>query len=67
MTLPVERTRAVLGTREFLQMLISSASVPQEVRQRAATLLRHYPTASDMELAHHACPAWFGKPANADG
>ena len=49
--MPDERTRAVLATREFLYLLTSASQtpgVPENVRQRAITLLRHYPDAADM-------------------
>jgi len=65
MTTPEERTRAVLKAREFLTALANSprtSDVPDAVRQRAETLLRHYPGAGDMSLAHGACPNWFGPP-----
>lgn len=56
-TLPRERTRAVLLTREFLQALADSElDLPQSVRRRAITLLRHYPHARDLELAHLEVP-----------
>ena len=63
MTTPVERTRAVLKTREFLIALANSArtcNVPEIVRQRTETLLRYYPEVADMEIAYRACPHWFG-------
>jgi hypothetical protein len=53
MTLPFERLRAVNSTREFLfDLLIPSKTqrVPKEVRDRARSLLRHYPFESDMEM-----------------
>ena len=46
MTLPFEEKRAVNYTREFLyDLLISSKTprVPKEIRDRARSLLRHYP------------------------
>ena len=67
MTLPVERTKAVLETRRFLQALshASPETVPAEIRLRAETLLRHYPEAIDMEFAHEKLPQWFGAPDHA--
>lgn len=47
MTLPYEEKRAVNYTREFLyDLLIPSKTprVPKEVRDRARSLLRHYPS-----------------------
>lgn len=66
MTMPDERTRAVLQTREFLRDLMDSEKTPNvsdAVRREARRLLRHYPLTSDIELAHLALPNWFGPPA----
>ena len=63
MTMPHERTRAVLQTREFLQWLLSAEATLEMFRQakrEARTLLRHYPSSIDLHLAHLACPMWFG-------
>jgi len=65
MTMPDERTRAVLQARAFLQELASGdwgPELPPAVRREAHRLLRHYPNAHDLELAHLALPAWFGPP-----
>ncbi len=46
MTLPDERYRAIQYTRQFLLDLLDpkmTPRVPREVRQRARSLLRHYP------------------------
>lgn len=46
MTVPVERTNAVIYTERFLLDLTDSKKtprVPKEIRQRARSLLRHYP------------------------
>lgn len=48
MTLPHERTWAVVETRRFLAALLTNRRVPAAVRARAHTLLRHYPGASDV-------------------
>jgi hypothetical protein len=53
MTLPYERTRAVVQTEEFLKNLINpkkTPRVPKEVRKQAYFLLRHYPNRIDMEI-----------------
>ncbi len=67
MTLPTERTKAVLQTRRFLQQLQDCKTlpgVPDAVRHEALALLRHFPSLHDLELAHQACPEWFGPPGN---
>lgn len=63
MTMPSERTRSVIQTREFLQLVLSAEATPEVFRRlksEARALLRHYPSSIDMHLAHLACPNWFG-------
>lgn len=48
MTMPGERTRAVIQTHEFLVELSRDTSLPAKVRRDAKFLLRHYPSKSDM-------------------
>ena len=52
MTIPVERTRTVLRTREFLKNLLDpkqTPRIPRALRNQARALLKHYPTAIDLE------------------
>ncbi len=52
MTLPDERYRAVIRTREFLLELCDpkrTPRLPKKIRQDAAWCLRHYPSEWDME------------------
>ncbi|MNU69463.1 hypothetical protein D3C71_588480 [compost metagenome] len=51
MTMPVERTRAVNQTHEFLVELSQDVSLPEKVRRDAKFLLRHYPSKDDMARA----------------
>jgi len=47
MTLPIERTNAVLNVERFLMDLQDAKKyprVPEGVREEARRLLRHYPT-----------------------
>lgn len=63
MTMPHERTRALVFTLEFLRDLqepTATPGVPQPVRERARMLERHYPTLASIDLAHMALPAWYG-------
>jgi hypothetical protein len=63
MTMPFERTRAVLQTREFLQWVMSADATAEmlvQAKREARTLLRHFPSSIDLHLAHLACPMWFG-------
>ncbi|WP_150300639.1 BPSL0761 family protein [Pseudomonas profundi] len=51
MTMPDERTRSIIQTREFLIALHQNKSLPESVRDQAYRLLRHYPTAEEVLLA----------------
>lgn len=51
MTMPDERTRAVIQTYEFLVELSRNPSLPEKVRRDAKFLLQHYPSKADMERA----------------
>jgi hypothetical protein len=64
MTLPDERYRAVMQTREFLIDLTDYKKypkVPKLVRQHAIWCLRHYPSGWDMEAASRGVPEVFAK------
>lgn len=53
MTLPYERTRAVIRTEEFLKDLTDpkkTPRLPKTIRHQAYSLLRHYPNRYDMEI-----------------
>ena len=63
MTVPTERTRAVLYTRKFLLRLIApeeTPRVPKAVRREALACLRHYPWDIEMALAAKKAPEIFG-------
>ena len=63
MTVPSERTRALIQTYELLirlQHARATPDVPEWLREKARCLLRHYPTPSNVQLAHMALPTWFG-------
>lgn len=52
MTVPRERTNAVIFTENFLKSLQdpkATPRVPRSVRQQASHLLRHYPSQWEME------------------
>ena len=51
MTVPIERTNAVIRTQKFLIDLLDpkkTPRVPRSVRRQALHLLRHYPSEFDM-------------------
>jgi hypothetical protein len=53
MTLPDERTRAILQARQFLLDLMTPSEtprVPREIRDRARSVLRHYPLPYEVEV-----------------
>jgi hypothetical protein len=62
MTMPNERTRSVVQTRDFLQELKRRADVPEEIRNEANRLLRHYPEDWHLDIAATRMPEWWGKP-----
>lgn len=57
MTLPSERTRSVISTRDFLARLVSPyvpggyKKIPKPVREEALRLLRHFPSVVDLKYA----------------
>ena len=62
MTLPIERTNAVLAAEDFLVDLLSSSKtprVPHAIRVRAFQLLRHYPSLTDINQAARKAPDIF--------
>lgn len=61
MTLPDERYRAVKYAEQFLQRLAGGdiPRVPKAVREEARSLLRHYPSAWDMQRAASQAPDVF--------
>jgi hypothetical protein len=62
MTLPDERYRAVLNTEQFLLELgnpRATPGVPRRIRERARSLLRHYPTNYQMSCAAEQAPGIF--------
>lgn len=70
MTIPVERTRAVLYTQDFLMDLLDpkkTPRVPKEVRRRAGSLLRHYPSDFDLEITVAEGSSRFGDNNNPFG
>lgn len=63
MTVPAERTRALVYAHVFLKDLLNpgvTPGVPKDVRETAKWLLRHYPEPSTVDYAHNLCPQLFG-------
>ena len=63
MTVPAERTRALVCTHGFLKDLLNpgvTPGVPKDVRATAKWLLRHYPDPGTVQYAHNVCPVLFG-------
>jgi hypothetical protein len=63
MTLPDERYRAILYAKKFLEELIYDRKtyprLPKIVRQRASSVLRHFPSEWDMQRAAEGAPEIF--------
>lgn len=62
--MPDERTKAVVETRKFLQMLegADEVSIPGLVQTVAAGLLRHYPLDVDLAVSASALPGIWAHP-----
>ncbi|WP_284343803.1 BPSL0761 family protein [Dyella mobilis] len=61
MTLPDERTRALLLAGSFLIELARNTDLPIAVRQRAIIIARHFPTLEDVSrMAIFRHPSGFG-------
>jgi hypothetical protein len=64
MTLPDERYRAMKCGYQFLLDLCNPSAtprVPKEIRQRASSILKHYPSQYHFELIASALPNEFDK------
>lgn len=65
MTLPDERTRAVLYARQFLRDLLdpkATPRVPRAVRERARRLLKHFPSSFDLRQSAKELPRVWSEP-----
>lgn len=51
MTLPYERTNAVLATEKLLVTMLTYPRVPKALREAASGCLRHYPSKHHLEIA----------------
>ncbi len=64
MTLPNERTRAIINTREFLRRLLDpkkTPKIPKAIRREAYYLLKHYPWDLDLNVIAKTLPGILGK------
>jgi hypothetical protein len=63
MTVPFERTRALLQTKQFLEAMLDPKQTPRTprwMRGKSKALLLHYPGMWEIELLHKALPDEFG-------
>ena len=63
MTIPFERTRALILTKEFLEAMLDPKQTPRTarwMRGKAKSLLKHYPGLADIELSHKILPHLYG-------
>lgn len=56
MTMPDERYRAIVKTERFLIELLCDESLSRELRDKAYSCLRHYPTSPLLDLLSDAAP-----------
>ena len=65
MTVPIERTNAVIFTHNFLLSLLdpkATPRVPKSIRDDARRLLRHYPAEFEMDvIGFLKCPGYLVK------
>ena len=69
MTLPRERNWAVKNTRKFLMDLQNPKAtprIPKEIRRRAWSCLKHFPSEYHMEKAQEQAPEVFGEYVEVD-
>jgi hypothetical protein len=63
MTIPYERTQAILRTRQLLQDLADGTRVePDLLQRRAAALLKHYRDVSHVALSARLLPDTWADP-----
>ncbi|WP_342029103.1 BPSL0761 family protein [Paraburkholderia caballeronis] len=64
MTIPTERTKAVLDTRDFLKILSNAeeVTIPGLVQSVATSLLRHYPLVVDLDISASVLPSIWASP-----
>ncbi len=60
MTMPEERTRALIMAGDFLRELMQSPDVSEEIRRQAMVVLRHYPTEDEIDHKIRHLPAIRG-------
>lgn len=66
MTIPLERTMTISRTRDFLMELLDpkeTPDIPKVIRQRARSLLKHYPGDWELRQVVEKAPNVFGDPA----
>lgn len=61
MTLPDERYRAVMQTKQFLIELLTTPRVPKVIKDQARSCLRHYPSEWEMQQAAECTPHVFAE------
>jgi hypothetical protein len=69
MTMPNERTRALIWAGEFLREVRRCDSVPENLKAKAYQILRHYPATFEIQQAatmseHGLFSAWLATVEN---
>lgn len=63
MTIPAERSRATKYAQDFMRDLLDpkvTPRVPSGVREMARRILKHFPSAFDLQIAHQNNPELWG-------
>lgn len=65
MTSPAERTKAVIDTRDLLEILAvaKDVTIPGLVQSVATCLLQHFPNSIDLQLSACAAPELWAPPS----
>ena len=50
MTMPAERARALRWAGEFIRALATAGEISEERKREARVILRHYPSAEEIDL-----------------
>lgn len=63
MTIPIERTKSVVHTRELLESIVRDTSLPATLREHANWCLRHFPLDVHLELSAQEAPSLWASPS----
>lgn len=70
MTMPNERTRALIMAGDFLRELLPLSGASDELKRQARVILRHYPTENEIDHEIRHIPEvrhWLGRHVSQTG